>query len=233
MRCAVCDNESLLEASSFISCKLLINSHSSTVNRMEPFSDIKSIVIVFGRPGAGKSTVSASVLHAFEKQQDDHLVKGWDLDPIIPDQIKENFAKGIYPTLEERNAFSLEAGKYVKSKLDEASAAGHHATIISFSFNNIDLRDNFRSYFPNATWVLIDTSEEEATRRIQTREGHFYKVDTSETSQSSEDLATPAGDRSEWKFADVDYQHIILDGNDPVEKNTVKLVEIIKNLHSA
>jgi hypothetical protein len=49
------------------------------------------------------------------------------------------------------------------------------STLVAFSFVNTDLRDTFRSRFPNATWVLIDTKDEEAMHRINQREGHFYK----------------------------------------------------------
>lgn len=46
--------------------------------------------------------------------------------------------------------------------------------IISFSFVNTDLRIAFRDAFPDAHWILIETSDDLAKERISKREGHFY-----------------------------------------------------------
>merc|ERR1711924_122109 len=51
------------------------------------------------------------------------------------------------------------------------------SVIVSFSFVNTDLRDIFRSRFPNAEWILIETGQEECNKRINERKGHFYKGD--------------------------------------------------------
>mmetsp|Transcript_43788 Transcript_43788/g.105624 ORF Transcript_43788/g.105624 Transcript_43788/m.105624 type:complete len:221 (+) Transcript_43788:47-709(+) len=213
-------------------------------------SDSSSIVVVFGRPGAGKTTISSMAIKAFEDDDEDHNhnpnfgLTGLDLDVCVPQWMKDNFSKGIYPTLKQRNEFAIECCKYVREKLGEASEAGSHhhlchATIISFSFVNDDLRDIFRSNFPEATWVLIDTSEAEATRRINSRQDHFYKgeasqttTDEDQTSSSTEqnDDPTTDQDNSDWKFAAVTFEHIILDGKETIEKNASKLIEIIKKL---
>ncbi|CAJ1939193.1 unnamed protein product [Cylindrotheca closterium] len=221
-------------------------------------SDGSSIVVVFGRPGAGKTTISSMAIEAFENDQQtmmmmmmrsrkNFVLTGLDLDVCVPQWMKDNFSKGMYPTLKQRNEFAFECCKYVREKLaggeaDPAKPINNNATIISFSFVNDDLREIFRSNFPEATWVLVDTSEEEATRRIQSRQDHFYTGEASQSNTDNDEDRTisreqdhdPTNqDNSDWKFAAVTFEHEILDGKEAVEKNALKLIEIIKKLPMA
>ena len=146
------------------------------------------IIVIFGRPGAGKSTVANAAI-AQAKASGIGNTLALDLDVCVPQWMRDNFAKGIYPTLQQRKEFALSACDYVDSKLssDATSAADdvkNHdiersadvsAAIISFSFVNTDLRDVFRERFPDARWALMDVTDEVAKERIDAREDHFYK----------------------------------------------------------
>ena len=113
-----------------------------------------SIYVVFGRPGAGKSTVASALLKKL-KSQDFRGCHGVDLDVCVPQWMKENFSKGIYPSLKEREAFAKEASSFLKKEIK-----GCRLCIVSFSFVNEDLRVKFREDFPDAKWLLYDTPEE-------------------------------------------------------------------------
>ena len=200
-----------------------------------------NLIVVFGRPGAGKTTIATAAIKQLNKSY------GLDLDVCVPDWMKANFAKSIYPTLEERKVFALDCCEYVEKEINniiqKKSDENMITVIISFSFVNTDLRDIFRSHFQKAKWVLVDTTEEEAAIRIQTRKDHFYKGDTSKQSideLSSKDTTEESTERngsktdidnSDWHFAPVTFPHVILDGNAPITENAEKLIQIwLENL---
>lgn len=176
------------------------------------------IVVCFGRPGAGKTTILNKALELFQIKN--HVVKSVDLDVCIPQEMRENFAKGIYPTLKEREMFANKACDYVQEKQNSYDV--HAPMIISFSFVNTDLRTTFMSRFPESIWVLIDVSETTAQNRIDTRQGHFYKGKL--TGSISE---TDHSENAEWEFAPVDFDHILLDGLKPIEENAQHLLGIV------
>lgn len=116
-------------------------------------------------------------------------------------------------------------------------------TIVSFSFVNTDLRQEFTKRFPYAEWILVDTDKSLAEERILSREDHFYKgsVDTS-SDHTAKDVKedgpttkavgrsdTPDDDNSEWEFKPVDFPHFILDGKHEVGTNAQKIADIIQN----
>ena len=186
------------------------------------------IVVVFGRPGAGKSTVSDKAVELnVEKSRN---IACLDLDACVPQWMKDNFAKGIYPNLEQRKEFAVSACDYVDEKLrmmDQSSRV-----IISFSFVNTDLRDVFRARFPGAKWILINTDEAEAQDRIQKREGHFYKgappsKSSLESLAAAEENETLKADNSEWNFAPVEFDHVVLDGLRSIEENAEVILKVM------
>jgi energy-coupling factor transporter ATP-binding protein EcfA2 len=214
------------------------------------------IVVVFGKAGAGKSTVADCALQLLvEQNSNSQQVPGstsstqvWpvglDLDVCVPQWMRDNFAAGIYPTLEQRNEFALTCCDHVELSLlqfqkekQQANDPRLLAGVVSFSFVNTDLRDVFRSRFPLATWVLMDTADDEAKLRIEQRQGHFYqgKTDASlssgETTKAVKEEASgsPGSDKdnSEWDFAPVTFPHVLLNGYDPIEKNAEKVAEIL------
>ena len=131
-----------------------------------------SVTILFGRPGAGKSTVADAVLAA----ADGGDVFGEDLDVCVPLWMRDNFARGVYPTLPQRRAFAQAACDHLEARLRECAAerraAGRQAAahcLVSFSFVNADLRDAFRARFPAARWVLMGTSDALAAERVAQR----------------------------------------------------------------
>ena len=228
----------------FLSSRLLVLAASivllaSAIGALRPVE--KSLFVVFGRPGSGKTTVAneafgivSSELSSREGQKVACLAL--DLDVCVTQVMRDNFGKGIYPTLEERKVFASEACDYVEEQLAQVCNQGDEkdsiCAIISFSFVNTDLRDIFRSRFPSAEWILMDTSEEECTKRINEREGHFYKGEISTEDTASETSDGSPGDvdekdNSDWKFAPVDFPHVILDGLTSVEENAKKVAEKI------
>ncbi len=101
---------------------------------------------------------------------------------------------------------------------------------------NTDLRDHFRSRFPQAKWALVDVSDSTAQDRIDKREDHFYKGTPKEEGPKTEkelfeENQDTAKDEkavsSEWQFAPVDFDHIVLDGLLSIEGNADNLVEVL------
>lgn len=211
-----------------------------------------SLIVVFGRPGAGKTSISTAAIEKLNNKKNSNdnssaqnLIHGLDLDVCVPQWMRDNFSRGIYPTLEQRNVFAVDCCEYVKNEIGKLFLKRQEDTknnkqiiitvIISFSFVNTDLRDIFRSHFPYAIWVLVDTTEEEAAIRIKTRKDHFYK-ETKTTTKTTEktieeenrlDSKTKKNaDNSDWDFAPVTFPHVVLDGNLTIDKNAEKLVQI-------
>lgn len=205
------------------------------------------IIVIFGKPGAGKSTLADAAIARAKAAGIDRTL-ALDLDVCVPQWMRTNFANGIYPSLQQRKEFALSACDYVDSKLNSAAST---AAIISFSFVNTDLRDVFRERFPHARWALMDVTDEVAKERIDAREGHFYKGappggDSSDVEQnfvegeagceaySSSDDNNPdeadVNDNSEWKFAPVNFSHTKLDGNEDVEVNAAKVLSILHSI---
>ena len=163
-------------------------------------------LIIFGRPGAGKSTIAERLI----AHPDADGAYNVDLDVCVPQRMRDNFAKGIYPTLAERQAFASDAAEYVTTE----SAGKDACCVVSFSFVNDDLRDSFRERFPDATWALVDASDALAGERIASRDGHFYNP--------------PPARGDEWRFAPVEFEHLVLDAMKPVEENVARLLSLVR-----
>ena len=213
--------------------------------------------------------------------------------------MRENFSRGVYPTLRERQQFAAICCDYVQEQqqqqqsrnmmeetkkkttdhqtdsprrpLDTDDDAAHdHVLLVSFSFVNTDLRDAFRQRFPAAHWILLDTPEPEAQRRMDVREGHFYKGNSNKTKQQqtkqhtnnsanvpeageeeeendddAPSLLSPNkknkpsiaishdddnADNSDWEFAPVDFPHLALNGNRPVDENAAAIVKHVQEM---
>ena len=163
-------------------------------------------LIIFGRPGAGKSTIAERLI----AHPDADGAYNVDLDVCVPQWMRDNFAKGIYPTLAERQTFASDAAEYVRTESDGKDTV----CVVSFSFVNDDLRVSFRERFPDATWALVDASDALAGERIASRDGHFYNP--------------PPGRGDEWRFAPVAFDHLVLDATSPVEENVAKLLPLVR-----
>jgi gluconate kinase len=142
-----------------------------------------SIFVIFGIPGSGKSTVADRVMALLSSLSEPQIrPMALDLDSCVPEWMRENFARGIYPTLKQREEFTVSCCDYVAKSLSDTGKQEPDTpmvAIVSFSFVNRDLRDGFRNRFPDTKWILMQTSEEEAQRRIESRAGHFYKREQS------------------------------------------------------
>ena len=163
-------------------------------------------LIMFGRPGAGKSTIAERLV----AHPDADGAYNVDLDVCVPQWMRDNFAKGIYPTLAERQTFASDAAEYVRTESDGKDTV----CVVSFSFVNDDLRDSFRTRFPGATWALVDASDALAGERISQRDGHFYDP--------------PPAKGDEWLFAPVDFGHLVLDATRPVDENVERLLPLVR-----
>ena len=163
-------------------------------------------LIIFGRPGAGKSTIAERLI----AHPDADGAYNLDLDVCVPAWMRDNFSKGIYPTLAERQTFASDAAEYVRTESDGKDTV----CVVSFSFVNDDLRDSFRTRFPGATWALVDASDALAGERIASRDGHFYDP--------------PPAKGDEWLFAPVGFDHLVLDATSPVEENVERLLPLVR-----
>jgi gluconate kinase len=179
----------------------------------DQLSETPAIFVLFGRPGAGKSTLAAALASV-----ENPLNHRWiDLDVCVTDEMKENFGKGIYPTLDERAVFMEGACSYTRGELEKLTYS--QSLIVTFSFVNMDLRIIFREQFPDAVWILVDTTEAASIQRIRQRDGHFYKAPS-----KGED-----SDVSEWKFAPVTFVCKRIDGAQEIEHNAREIVRFIRD----
>lgn len=174
-----------------------------------------NIVVLFARPGAGKSTVAERTLKLLDESECIAL----DLDVCISAEMKENFSNGVYPTSEERIRFMQSACDYVASILRLQDKERCKACLVSFSFVNSDLRKVFRKRFHHSKWVLLDITQDVANERIALREDHFYKGEPDVDSKQQ---------GNEWKFEVIDFPHTILDGLDSIQANAEKLANILR-----
>lgn len=189
----------------------------------------RMLVICFGRPGAGKTTISNKALELLLSNGIEG--KCIDLDVCVPNYMKDNFAKGIYPTLEQRSEFALGACDYLDERLEE-NVDTEVPLIVSFSFVNTDLRTTFQSRYPDAPWVLIDVTPDIAQSRINNREGHFYKGKIQGIYVDNDISLNHLTDgnqveNSEWDFAPVDFDHVCLNGLNSVDMNAQIIVDVL------
>lgn len=156
-----------------------------------------------------------------------------DLDCCISQSMKDNFARGVYPTLQEREEFARTACAHVKGQCERMCTA---FALVSFSFVNADLREAFRESFPNSTWILLSTSEGTAEERMKQRKDHFYKgkghiaekaLKTSVATHGEARAEKSKSDNSDWAFAPVTFPHTVLNGEDPAEANADRVVQIV------
>jgi len=202
----------------------------------------------FHRPGAGKTTISQAAVHLLDNDGIDDNDNGLkdpkmyhhlylDLDVCVPQWMRDNFSKGMYPTLLQRAEFISNACDYVNEEIASYSKTDNKpsVTIVSFSFVNTDLRTAFRSAFPHAKWILVDTTKRMSEKRISAREGHFYKnasqnnVEKDKDRERMGDVMDEDDDNSEWEFKPVDFPHVVLNGSDSVEDNAKRIVDIISH----
>ncbi|EOD12121.1 hypothetical protein EMIHUDRAFT_213894 [Emiliania huxleyi CCMP1516] len=122
-----------------------------------------SVTILFGRPGAGKSTVADAVLAA----ADGGDVFGEDLDVCVPLWMRDNFARGVYPTLPQRRAFAQAADALAAERVAQreghfykapaAAASGSEWAFAPVDFEHT-LLDGSRPVDENAARVLKELS---------------------------------------------------------------------------
>ena len=182
------------------------------------------IFVVFGIPGAGKTTIARTVVEKWSVEPANLEILSLDLDDCIPQWMRDNFSQGIYPTLVQRLEFAKTCCDYVDAAINKESCAIARklVVIVSFSFVNQDLREQFRNRFPFSRWILIDTTEQEAQKRIDQRTDHFYKgKDASQQDKPDRN--------DEWNFDPVPFPHTILSGHSPIEENASKIFIMMKD----
>lgn len=187
------------------------------------------IFVVFGIPGAGKTTIAKSVAQT-SSVGDSLAILSLDLDDCIPQWMRDNFAVGMYPTLAQREDFAKTCCDYVDDSILRhapfANTKRQQILVVSFSFVNQDLRVHFRQHFPSAHWILIDTTEEEAQRRMAQRTDHFYKGKTAVLLRDESQESIPT--TNEWNFDTVTFPHTVLNGQSPIEENASKIVAMMQ-----
>ena len=276
---------------------------------MQDHHEQYSMVVIFGKPGAGKTTIAEAAFQQLQmhvnttptttptsttnnnnttnKNNNNNINNQClllDLDVCVPTWMKDNFANGIYPSLDQRKEFAFSACDYVDAEIKASNShSNSHSNndndnqtetmssssssisastslfiIISFSFVNTDLRDHFRSRFPHVNWALVDVTDSTAQQRIDAREGHFYKgknnnndgngngaaqheiddeKDISNTTHEKDDKEendkddANDKDNSEWDFAPVDFEHVLLDGLLSIEQNANHVVDLLSLHH--
>jgi len=132
--------------------------------------------------------------------------------------MKEGFSRGIYPSLEEREAFMSSACDYVEEQLRQSFKK---SCLVSFSFTNDDMRQIFKRRFHRSKWLLLQTPSTIADTRISQRDGHFYKVQSADESVRN---------GPEWGFDQVTFDHTVINGLDDRGTNAEKVVDAIKSL---
>lgn len=193
------------------------------------------VVVIFGRPGSGKTTIKDAVMDKVGECYEGYKIIGLDLDVCVPQWMRDNFSSGLYPTLQQRQEFAQSACNYVEQRLKEgkknlARERKGILAVVSFSFVNTDLRETFRSHFPLAHWILVDTSEQEARKRIEMREEHFYKGKIPKQQSEQSQKIDAEDDNKDWIFAPVTFPHHILDGNAPPESNANEVVSNVRRI---
>jgi gluconate kinase len=195
-----------------------------------------SIFVLFGVPGAGKSTVASLAFEKLRSRQYTTTTTRYsnliwlDLDNCVSQEMKDNFARGIYPTLREREEFARTACAHVNERCELLRA---RCAIVSFSFVNADLRETFRESFPNSTWILLNTAQDIAQERIKQRKDHFYRVKGHATEKpgstlNAEGTAKSKVDNSVWTFAPISFPHSVLNGEDSPEANADQIIQIVE-----
>jgi gluconate kinase len=179
------------------------------------------LMVLFGKPGCGKTTTANFTLDRTPG------CVGLDLDVCISDEMKANFAKGIYPSSNERVEFMECACDYVEHELKSRALDADRvkSCLVTFSFVNDDTREVFRRRFPGAKWLLLDVPNAAAEERINARRGHFYKGGPKAI--DSKPIASD-DNTSEWEFQSVKFDHLILDGLDAVPVNAARIIAEIQ-----
>jgi gluconate kinase len=195
-----------------------------------------SVFVLLGVPGAGKSTVASLAFEKLRSRQHTTTTARYsnliwlDLDDCVSQEMKDNFARGIYPTLREREEFARTACAHVNEQCELLRA---RCAIVSFSFVNADLREKFRESFPNSTWILLNTAEDIAEERIKQRKDHFYRgkghaTEKPDSTKNVDITAKSNVDNSVWTFAPIPFAHTVLNGEDPPEANAAQIVQIVE-----
>jgi gluconate kinase len=195
-----------------------------------------TVFVLFGIPGAGKTTVARLAIERLTSRSGFHessLI--WlDLDCCVSQSLKDNFARGVYPTLQEREEFARTVCVHINEQCMLRCAK---CALVSFSFVNVDLRDKFREGFPDSTWILLNTSESIAEERMKQRKDHFYKGKGHATENGRKSLVSSLdisrndksrADNSDWTFAPVTFSHSVLNGEDLPDANADRIVEIVE-----
>lgn len=203
---------------------------------MRELAKATPMVVIFGIPGSGKTTIARKAVELLSVQTSETIQPvSLDLDVCVPEWMRNNFLKGVYPNSSERREFAMaccdrvdESLQRASTELSEKDVHAQLVGIISFSFVNEDLRDFFRDRFPDSNWILVHTSEDEAQRRIEQRQGHFYKGkavrDIMPQTKKGKHTDT---DNTDWNFAPVTFPHTILDGRNLIQENAQEIVEVV------
>ena len=166
--------------------------------------------------------------------------------------MKDNFRKGVYLDHDQRVRFAADACNHVDGLIWDAttttsltSKAARIVVLVSFSFINTNLHDRVREGYNNKDnesqkktclhWILLDTNVAESNCRIESWEGHFYETVNEQTTnatttatENNEEETKNKECGSEWVFAPVTFDHLVVDGLARAEENAVSIVAHIR-----
>ncbi len=121
----------------------------------------KNLIIIYGLPGSGKTTIAEAIAAAFRA----HVC---DWDDCIPPAIKKKIRKKTLPTEEERDAL---IGQYI-GRIAEMLTA--YPVVASCSLPFRRHRQQIRQHFPGVLFLYLDAPFAVLQQRLSRRQRHFF-----------------------------------------------------------
>ena len=122
---------------------------------------MRTLVVLFGWPGSGKSSVGKAVSLKLG-------YRFYDMDVTLPEPMKEKLRKGVLVTEEEINGYVQEVIKDIDSLLKKESVVAS----LSLFLNKHRLL--LKQRFPEATFFSLEAQLDILKKRLHERKNHFF-----------------------------------------------------------
>lgn len=116
---------------------------------------MKDMIVVFGKPGAGKDTATTLL----EKYLGYHA---FHADTLIQGDYLRCLQDGTPPTNEMRQEFTFSLFPVVDQLLTE-----YPKVAVNYTFNKIETQTLFRTVYPQAEWIYIETPRSIIEQRLR------------------------------------------------------------------